>query len=126
MKLIKEYNELDQDTKYKLLDVVNNEFGDVPIVTEYEWAIPDWAIILYSNDEIATVAHVVSRTSFFDNEEVKAGGLNNMITVEQYRGKGFAEEVLKSTHELIFEKLQVNTFMYMIEDLCSVTLKEKQ
>ena len=116
MKLIKRYQDLDENTRNALSLIVYNEFGDVPIINEYEWATPDWAVILYSNDEIATVGHVITRTSFFDDEEMKVGGLNNMITVKKYRGEGFAQEVLKSTHELIFKKLKCDVGLLLCAD----------
>jgi hypothetical protein len=49
MKIIKRYQNLEKSTRSSLAEIVDYQFGHVPIVKEYEWAAPDWAVILYLN-----------------------------------------------------------------------------
>ena len=117
MKLtIKKYNKLDPTVQNTLADMTQHEFGDVPIVQEFKWAIPDWVVYMTLGEEIASVAHVIERSAYFDRAEVIVGGLNNLITKKIFRGKGMGVKVLKRTHELIFNELQCDAGLLLCAD----------
>ena len=67
---VKRYSELDPNTREILTELVNREFGDVPIVQEYDWATPDWAVTVKEKNDIACIAHVVERICSFDERSV--------------------------------------------------------
>ncbi len=67
---ITKYSELDSQTKNKLQDYINSEFGDIPIVKETQWATPNWTIILYKENEIATFYNIVERSVLIDGSKV--------------------------------------------------------
>ena len=103
---IKKYSELLEKTKNTLNSFINNEFGHIPIVNETEWAMPDWTIIYYENDQIATFYNIIEREIIVDGEIYKIGGINNVITPKEFRGKGYASKTLKNTEKLIFDELK--------------------
>ena len=113
---VKRYSELDPNTREILTKLVNREFGDVPIVQEYKWATPDWAVTVKEKNDIACIAHVVERICSFDDVEVFTGGLNNLITPEKYRGRGLAGKVLERIDELIFNELQCDAGLLLCAD----------
>ena len=102
---ITKYSELDKETKRQLESFIDDEFGHIPIVKETEWAKPDWTIILYQNNEIATFYNIVERKIIVDENELKMAGINNVITPKKFRGNGFASKVLRETEDFIFNKL---------------------
>ena len=102
---IKKYPELLEKTKDKLNSYIKDEFGHIPIVNETEWATPDWTIVYYENDLIATFYNIVEREIIIDNKLFKVGGINNVITPKEFRGKGYASKTLRKTEHLIFDNL---------------------
>ncbi len=103
---IKKYTELDYETKSTLAQIIEEEFGHIPIVKETEWAKPDWTIVYYEDQQIATFYNIVEREIIMDNVKVKIAGINNVITPKAFRGKGYATKVLRETESLLFNDLQ--------------------
>lgn len=113
---VTKYTELDFNTKDSLNRIIEDEFGHIPIVKETEWAIPDWTIILYVDGEIATFYNIIERNIFIDNDLVKIAGINNVITPQKFRGKGYASKVLKETENFIFEDLKSQNGVLLCAD----------
>ncbi len=105
MIVVARYSELESTTKNKLHSYITGEFGHIPIVNQTEWAMPDWTIIYYENNQIATFYNVVEREIAIDGTLYKTGGINNVITPKAFRGKGYASKTLKQTPQLLFDDL---------------------
>ncbi len=103
--VVRKYANLAQETKNKLNDYIAAEFGHIPFVAETEWASPDWTIISYVNGEIAAFYNIVERSVFVDSVERKVGGVNNVISLQEYRGQGIMSKMLQGLGDLIFENL---------------------
>jgi len=113
---VKKYSELLEQTKVKLNSFINEEFGHIPIVQETEWANPDWTIIYYENDKIATFYNVVETEIRIDNKKYKVGGINNVITPKEFRGKGYASKSLKKADQIIFGDLNCDIGLLLCAD----------
>ena len=113
---IKRYNELSVQTRDKLRSYINAEFGHIPIVSETEWAIPDWTIIYFEYDQIVTFCNIVEREITIDNKNFKIGGINNLITPKEFRGKGFAKKTLHETENFLFNQLKCELGMLLCAD----------
>ena len=100
------YSELDNGTKSKLKSFIDGEFGNIPIVKETEWVQPDWTIVFYQNNEIATFYNIVERKILVDGNKMKIAGINNVITPKKFRGNGYASKILRETEGLIFKELK--------------------
>ena len=105
MEIIK-YSEINKETKSQLGNFIDGEFGHIPIVKATEWAMPNWTIILYKNNEIATFYNIVERKILVDDVEAKIAGVNNVITPKKFRGNGYASKVLRETEGFIFDDLK--------------------
>ncbi|TPE39577.1 GNAT family N-acetyltransferase [Pontibacter mangrovi] len=99
------YSSLSAATRAVLEQYVEEEFGQVPFVQEREWARPDWVLLAYEGDAIATFCHVVLREVSIDGQTYKVAGINNVITPKAYRGKGYASQVLRQAAPFIFSQL---------------------
>ncbi len=91
---INKYSDLSDPTKDTLNSIINGEFGHIPIVNETEWATPDWTIIYYENNMIATFYNIVESEILIDDKLVKVGGINNVITPKAFRGNGYSSKAL--------------------------------
>ena len=102
---IKKYAGLSDPVKEQLNFFIEEEFGHIPIVNETEWATPDWTIIYYHDDQIATFYNIIEREIIADNHRFKAGGINNVITPKAFRGQGYSSKLLRDTRNLLFDDL---------------------
>ena len=100
---IQRFTELKTEIKNHLGSIIEGEFGHIPIVKETSWSIPDWTIIYYFDNEVATFYNVVVREISIDEKYFKAAGINNVITPEKFRGKGFSTKTLSETNYLLKE-----------------------
>ncbi|MBC5994659.1 GNAT family N-acetyltransferase [Pontibacter cellulosilyticus] len=98
------YSDLSPSETERLQHHIDTEFGHVPFVQAHVWAQPDWSIIKYEEDNTATFYNVVLREIALDGQNVKAAGINNVITPEAYRGKGYATTLLKATEGKLFDE----------------------
>jgi len=110
------YSILDEPSKNELISYVDNEFGHIPIVNETEWAIPNWTIINRKENKIVSFYNVVEREILIDGELHKVAGINNVITIKEYRGNGFASTMLKETENEVFDKLNCNIGVLLCAD----------
>lgn len=113
---VRKYSELTDRTKGKLNSFIDGEFGQIPIVRETEWATPDWTIIQYENNLIATFYNIVIREIIIDGETLRISGINNVITPKEFRGKGYASNTLKETEYLIFDELNCDMGVLLCAD----------
>lgn len=113
---IKNSAELSEVIKEKLNVYIKGEFGHIPIVNDTEWALPDWTIVYYEQDSIATFYNIVERDVLIDNKVYKVGGINNVITPKEFRGKGYASKILRETEDFIFEELNCDLGLLLCAD----------
>lgn len=99
------YENLDFKTKLEIENLKHDEFGNFSIVNEIEWSKPHWTIAYYEKNELAAFYNVITRCVNLDNYLVKTAGINNLITVKKFRGKGFASKLLRETEYFLFQKL---------------------
>jgi len=110
------YSDLNKSTRSTLDRYIEGEFGAVPIVQNTEWAIPDWTVILYEEGEIAAFYNIVIRNILIDGTECKAGGINNLITPQSFRGNGYATQLMQDAGRLLFDELSCELGILLCAD----------
>lgn len=105
MTIIEKYVDLPPSVKRLLEKVAGQEFGNIPIVRETTWSVPEWTAICYLGNEVAAFCSIVSRIIFMNGTFYKAAGLHNLITLERFRGKGLATDLLLKSENFMFEGL---------------------
>ena len=113
---IERFTELTTQTKEQLDTIIEGEFGQIPIVKETSWALPDWTIINYNHSEIAAFYNVVVREISIDEQHFKAAGINNVITTKKFRGKGLSTKTLSETKTYLFEDLNLDLGLLLCAD----------
>ncbi|KUG06682.1 GNAT family N-acetyltransferase [Solirubrum puertoriconensis] len=100
------YAELPAATQSTLGQLTHAEFGHVPIVQQYQWATPDWSMLLHDDQgQLMAFYNLVLRTVTFDGHPVQLAGLNNVITPPALRGHGYAKQLLLATEPQWWEPL---------------------
>lgn len=110
------YSSLSSAIKNQLNDIIHKEFGHITVVKETKWATPDWTIINYTNKEIVTFYNIVERVVSIDGKELKAAGINNVITPINHRGNGFSSMTLIETESFLFDKLNADLGLLLCAD----------
>jgi len=108
--------DLDAGIRKQLGELVEKEFGHIPIVKETEWATPSYTIIYFSGNEIGSFYNIVERDVRIDDQLYKTAGINNVITPPSYRGKGFSSLLLRETMEFIFDELKKDIGLLLCAD----------
>lgn len=113
---IEKYEHLSKELKELLTNQIDAEFGHVPFVQQHHWAKPDWAILKYEGDEVATFYHVVERDVTIDGKVYRAAGINNVITPSNFRGRGYASQTLKESMDFLFQTLGADMGILLCAD----------
>ena len=111
-----EYNKLACTIKSELEKHVEAEFGNSPFVKTRVWAKPDFVFIKYEGDTIVTFYHVVLRSVNFDGLAYQIGGINNVITPEQFRGNGYSTQLLRETECILYNELKCDYGLLLCAD----------
>jgi predicted acetyltransferase len=77
-------------------------------LTGTKWAPPDWAIMVWENDEMVSNVHIVERMAKVGTEWVKLGGIGNIATKVEWRQRGYASAALKVAQAFLLDPMQVD------------------
>ena len=77
-------------------------------LTGTKWAPPDWAIMVWEDEEMVCNIHIVERTAKVGTESVKLGGIGNIATKVEWRQRGYASAALKVAQDFLLDPLQVD------------------
>lgn len=99
------YRELAPSLRRQIDDAARNEFGDSPLVRQYQWAVPHFTFFALEGDALAASVNLVAREVLWDGAKVPAAGVNNLVVQKSYRGQRHGTEVLQRAMEFAFTKL---------------------
>lgn len=111
-----EYDRLPEARRSELAAAASNEFDRFPIVRQTTWAVPDWSVLGTVDTRLACFYHAVLRDVRFDGEAVPVVGLNNLITLPPYKGRGLASRLLQETESLWFGTLGARCGLLLCAD----------
>lgn len=74
MIIVEKYTDLHTSTKKLLGDMVEREFGHIPIVNETIWSVPDWTFMTFIDKQIAAFYNIVLRNIDIDGSSYLAAG----------------------------------------------------
>jgi predicted acetyltransferase len=77
-------------------------------LTGTKWAPPDWAVMVWEDEDMVSNVHIVVRTVKVGKESVKLGGIGNIATKVEWRQRGYASAALKVAQDFLLEPLQVD------------------
>jgi GNAT superfamily N-acetyltransferase len=81
----------------RLESIAEEEFSQYAIVRETEWAQPYWSFRAFEGDELVAYYNLVDRQVRIDGVPLRVAGLNNMVTLQAHRGRGYASRLLRET-----------------------------
>lgn len=104
---IEKYAHLSNEIKTYLGRINHQEFGHFQIVKQITWSIPDWVIFVLHGADICAYCNIVERTILVDTKPYLVAGINNVVTLHNYRNRGLASYALKETQQFMFNELNV-------------------
>ena len=110
------YPEIPLNIREDLNSYIQNEFGHIPFVVNMKWSSPDWTLFIKENNEVSTFLNIVLREVNFDNRKVHVAGINNVITPEKFRGKGYASLMMNEAKNFIFNQLNLDHALLLCAD----------
>ena len=73
-----------------------------------KWAKPDWAVMVWEDEDMVSNIHIIERTVKVGDEWVKLGGIGNIATKVEWRKRGYASSALKVAQNFLVNPLQVD------------------
>ncbi len=77
-------------------------------LTGTKWAQPDWAVMVWEDEDMVSNVHIIERTVRVGNESVKLGGIGNIATKVEWRKRGYATTALKVALDFLLDPLKVD------------------
>jgi aminoglycoside 2'-N-acetyltransferase I len=77
-------------------------------LTGTKWAQPDWAVMVWEDEEMVSNVHIIERTAKVGTKFIKLGGIGNIATKVEWRQRGYASAALKVAQDFLQDPLQVD------------------
>jgi predicted acetyltransferase len=76
--------------------------------TGIQWAGPDWAVMVWEDEELVSNVHIIDRVIQVDACAVRVGGIGNISTKVEWRKRGYASAALKAATAFLADPLKVD------------------
>ena len=104
--VIQKTRELDPAIATEISALDEAHFGSIPIVKKYRLSPTDWTIYVTAQGRMVSSAKIVERLGQFDQNRVRLGGVNNVITRAECRGQGFSSIAMRKANDFILSELK--------------------
>ena len=106
-----------QDLTLEERDFIGDWIGQVfgGIDSKYEWAHGEWALLIRRNGGIVSYVEVVQRRIEVDGQSVDIGGIANVMTLEDWKRRGFASAAMRKCMDFICNKLSADFGLLVCE-----------
>jgi predicted acetyltransferase len=77
-------------------------------LTGTKWAQPDWAVMVWEDEDMVSNVHIIDRTVTVGTNSVRLGGIGNIATKVEWRQRGYASAALKVAEDFLQDPLRVD------------------
>jgi len=77
-------------------------------LTGTKWAQPDWAVMVWEDDDMVSNVHIIERIGKVGTVSIKLGGIGNIATKVEWRQRGYASTALKVAQDFLYDPLRVD------------------
>lgn len=63
--------------------------------TQFEWAAPQWSVLVWDQDELVSRVGLITREIVGNGENKYIGGIGGVMTHPQKQGKGYASQAMR-------------------------------
>ena len=93
-------------------------------LTGTKWAQPDWAVMVWEDEDMVSNVHIIERMVKVGTQSVKLGGIGNIATKVEWRKRGYASTALKVAQDFLRDPLRVDFgLMIATEQMVSLYMK---
>lgn len=103
---IRATRDLSEEERKHIGEWLWHTFGS-PEAAEYEWATPDWHVLVRVDGELVSHVEVVERVGTVDGRPVKLGGIGGVVARPQWRGRGLASLAMEKATAFMRDALGV-------------------
>jgi GNAT superfamily N-acetyltransferase len=106
-----------QDLPVEERDFINDWIGRVfgGIDDEYEWARGQWAVLIRRQGSIVSYVEIAQRRIEVEGHPLDVGGIANVMTLEDWRRRGFASAAMRDAITFIRDELQTGFGLLVCE-----------
>jgi len=73
-----------------------------------KWANADWTVMVWEEDELVSNVHIIERNALVGGHPVRLGGIGNVATKTEWRGRGYSSSAMKVAQEFLINSLKVD------------------
>ena len=73
-----------------------------------KWANADWTVMVWEEDELVSNVHIIERNALVGGHPVRLGGIGNIATKVEWRGRGYSSSAMKVAQEFLINTLKVD------------------
>ena len=93
-------------------------------LTGTRWARPDWAVMVWEDEDMVSNVHIIERTARVGAGTLKLGGIGNIATKVEWRKRGYAGTALMVAQDFLLDPLKVDFgLMIATEEMVSRYIK---
>jgi predicted acetyltransferase len=85
-------------------------------LTGIKWAQPDWAVMVWEDEDMVSNIHIIVRTVKVGTESIQLGGIGNIATKVEWRQRGYASAALKVAQDFLKDPLRVDFGLMIATD----------
>lgn len=104
--IIKSRADIDEKESTLLAEWARDIFGDAELA--YEWAVPDWRLLLWWRRDLVCTLAIVERTVKAGTVPIRVGGIGNVMTPPQWRRRGFARTAVEAAVDFMRDTLKLD------------------
>ena len=85
-------------------------------LTGIKWAQPDWAVMVWEDEDMVSNIHIITRTVMVGTESIHLGGIGNIATKVEWRQRGYASAALKVAQDFLKDPLGLDFGLMIATD----------
>lgn len=103
---VKAANQLSDSERARTDCVVTSSLYSYQFGTQ--WAGADWTVMVWEDDDLVSNVHIIERNALVGGQPVRLGGIGNIATKVEWRGRGYSSAAMKVAQDFLAESLQVD------------------
>ncbi len=68
--------------------------------TQFEWAAPQWSVLVWDEDELVSLVGLITREILSNGQKKLIGGIGGVMTHPETQGKGYASHAMREAAKI--------------------------
>lgn len=80
------------------------------------WAVPEWHFLGWMDDQLVGHLDLLEREIRIGTSIIRVAGIGGVITKQEWRGRGFASQLMESAHKFMVNNLDCDFGLLMCDE----------